>query len=142
MDSVVESASTPTEEIPSGRREENSQNQEPAGPNEIEKSLLKDIYDHPMDGVVRRYSRLGLSRRRGNHAKEALIANGLVQTVDIPTRTGKVVLLEIVPSIREQLRERGVTFPPARDGGPVHVYWKHELRRLLETGRGGVKLRL
>jgi len=132
-DAVAESASTPTEEIPSGRREGGSQNREYSGLNEVEQMLLKDIYDCPMDGVVRRYSRLGLSRRRGNHAKEALIAKGLVQTVDIPTRTGKVVLLEIVPTIREQLRERGVTFPPARDGGPVHVYWKHELRRLLET---------
>lgn len=120
----------PTEPIPPPGK--HGATYEVESPHDLEMMLLKDIYDHPLDGVVRRYSRLGISRRRGNHAKQGLIEQGLIRTVDVPTRTGKVVLLEIASELKDQLRERGISFPSYREGGSIHAYWKSELQRSLE----------
>lgn len=98
---------------------------------EMERALFQDILDHPLDGVVRRYHRMGVSRRRGNHAKANLVAKGMVHTVDVPTKTGKVVLLEVEPTLKEQLRKKGVAFPGYREGGAIHAYWKAELQKAL-----------
>jgi hypothetical protein len=115
--------------IPAGRKEDTSE-EESLG--EIERLLLKDVYDHPLEGVVKRYGRIGVSRRRGNHAKESLIAEGLIRSVDVPTKTGKVVLLEITPDIKVRLKEKGVQFPSFREGGVTHAYWTRELGKAFE----------
>ena len=99
---------------------------------EIEEMLLRDIMTHPLDGVVRRYGRIGISRRRGNHAKEGLITKKVIQTVDIATKTGKVVVLELTPDMRAACKRNGVAFPSFREGGAVHSYWKRELKAVLE----------
>lgn len=93
----------------------------------IEEALLKDIHKHPFDGVVRRYTRLGLSRRRGNHAKEALIHKGVIQPVEIPTRTGKVVLLDFTPAMEAAMKRQNVPVRNRREGGLMHQYWVHLL---------------
>ena len=92
---------------------------------------MRDIREHPLDGVVKRYTRLGVSRRRGNHAKESLMAKNLILSVDVPTKTGKSVLLDLTPHVKENLRQKGIEVPTQRDGGLIHTYWKEELRRLL-----------
>jgi hypothetical protein len=134
-DSAAESDRVPTNEeteaVPEIRKEDGALPSESLG--DIERLLLRDIYDHPLEGVVKRYGRIGVSRRRGNHAKETLIANGLVSPVDVPTKTGKVVLLEIAPDIRNQLRRRGIRFPSFREGGVTHGYWARELKRAFEA---------
>lgn len=93
----------------------------------IEEALLKDIHQYPFDGVVRRYSRLGLSRRRGNHAKESLIGKGVLQPVEIPTRTGKVVLLDFTPEMEAAMKRQDVPIRSRREGGLMHQYWIHQL---------------
>jgi hypothetical protein len=98
-----------------------------------EEALLKDIKDHPLDGVVRRYNRLGLSRRRGNRAKESLIKLGIIEPVDVPTKTGKVVLLDFTDEMKEVLKRNGVPLRNARHGGLIHAYWVDQLRKTLNT---------
>lgn len=97
----------------------------------LEKQLLLDIRDHPLDGVVRRYSRIGVSRRRGNHAKDGLIQKAIIRTVDIPTRTGKVVLLEFSPDLRAKLGREALGLDSQRSGGIVHAYWKATIKKVL-----------
>lgn len=110
------------------------------GLSETEEILLKDIRKHPFDGVVKRYSRLGISRRRGNHAKQGLIEKGVIQPVDVPTKTGKVVLLDFTPAMREAMKRNGIEVTKRKEGGIVHNYWKNEIRKQLDKNGWNVEL--
>jgi hypothetical protein len=100
--------------------------------NDIELCLMKDIMKYPLDGVVKRYSRLGISRRRGNAARESLIKRGALVAVPVTIKQGQTVLLGPSPEMKASLqRVSGMTFNP-RDGGLTHQYWKMKLRRALE----------
>ena len=92
-------------------------------------SLLADILHHPLSGVVDRYRRLHLSRRKGNALKEQLLEREWVVPCEIPTRTGRVVLLEPTPRGEQQLRQLGhrVARVP-RHGGLVHRFWREKVR--------------
>ncbi|MBT3381176.1 MAG: ATP-binding protein [Lentisphaerae bacterium] len=96
-------------------------------PSEVEMLLLQDVRDHPLDGVVKRYARIGVSRRRGNRAKQSLIDRGLLVTVDVPTRTGKVVLLDFSEKMKTALRRSGKLNSTPREGGLAHAYWKQQI---------------
>lgn len=110
------------------------------GLSKTEDLLLKDIHKHPFDGVVKRYARLGISRRRGNHAKQGLIEKGIIQPVDVPTKTGKVVLLDFTPAMRESMKRNGIDVTKRKEGGIVHNYWKNEIRKQLEYDGWDVEL--
>lgn len=99
----------------------------------IEEELLRDIRDHPMDGVVRRYARVSVSRRRGNRAKKDLIARRIVEPVDVSTKTGKVVLLDFTAAMKDAMRRNHVAVRNPREGGLVHAFWVDQLRKALET---------
>jgi hypothetical protein len=128
-DSPQESASPcsdqATEAVPGARKEDESI--KPESPSHLEHLLLKDILDHPLDGVVKRYSRLEVSRRRGNHAKEGLMSRGLVQAVNVSTKTGKVVLLEATSTAKDILQSAGFRTASPREGGLVHAFWKETI---------------
>jgi len=135
-DSAPESALTGVSEgvapIPDGHKDNMSRAESLMPPiPETELWLLQDMRDHPLDGVVRRYNRIGVSRRQGNRAKESLIARGIIQPVDVATRTGKVVLLEFTSAMAEALKRGGKLIPARREGGATHAYWKRELERCL-----------
>ena len=110
------------------------------GLSETEEQLMKDIYANPFDGVVKRYSRLGISRRRGNHAKQGLIKKGVIHPVDVPTKTGKVVLLDFTPALRDSMKRNGVEVTKRKEGGIVHNYWKNEIRKQLVKNGWTVEL--
>lgn len=103
----------------------------PAGPDSIpegERSLLVDVAEHPYSGVVERYKRLQVSRRKGNTWKEGAIAQGLLETVDIPTPSGRIVLLQLTHNGRKFLVERGHAVHERQGwGGLEHEYWKHKV---------------
>jgi hypothetical protein len=103
------------------------------GLSSVEEQLLLDMRDHPLDGVVRRYSRLGISRRRGNHAKERLIGKNVIEPVDVPTKTGKIVLLDFTVAMKEALKRNHIELPGRRTGGLVHSYWKTMLAAAFKT---------
>jgi len=95
---------------------------------EAEKSLLKDITEYPLAGVVERYKRLNWSRRRGNYHKDIIIRRGLVIPVSVTTKSGRVVLLKPTYKAIELLRKEGIdTRRDQRKGGIVHEFWKHKL---------------
>ncbi|VGO15064.1 hypothetical protein PDESU_03644 [Pontiella desulfatans] len=127
-----------TEVVPENHRIE--KHSTGTGLSETEEILLKDIHKHPFDGVVKRYSRMGISRRRGNHAKQNLTEKGIIHSVDIPTRTGKVVLLDLTPIMREAMKRNGIDVPKRKEGGLVHNYWKNEIRKQLEKDGWAVEL--
>ena len=104
-------------------------------------ALLRDVAEYPLSGVVERYRRLGLNRRKGNEAKEACIESGLLRQVPIPTRGGRVMLLELTDPGRSVLKENRIATKdsglPAHRGGPEHEYWRASLARMYE-GQGYV----
>ena len=92
------------------------------------RDLLLDVLHHPYSGMVERYKRLKISRRKGNQLKEAAAREGLVDQVRVPTRSGIVVLLELPCRGRSFLAdETGIQEILPRRGGLVHEYWKHRI---------------
>ncbi len=100
-----------------------------------EEGLLRDVADHPLSGVVERYRRLGLNRRKGNAAKEACLAQGLLQQVPIPTRGGRVVLLEPTVDGLELLKARGFSVGKLTPhiGGLEHEYWRAQVAGIYKS---------
>ncbi len=65
--------------------------------------LLQDILEFPYAGVVERYKRLKMSRRKGTQIKTSLLEQGLVTPHEIPTRSGKTTILEPTKKARVAL---------------------------------------
>jgi hypothetical protein len=104
-----------------------------------EEALLRDVAEHPLSGVVERYRRLKLNRRKGNAAKEGCLAKGVLRHVPIPTRSGRIVLLEPTDQGHKWLKARGCAtgwdqWPP-HSGGLEHEYWRAQVARLYK-GQG------
>jgi hypothetical protein len=119
------------EVLPEIRKDKESKQPNPL--TAIEEQLMRDILEHPFDGVVGRYSRLKVSRRRGNAARLALIQKGVLRPVPVMTRAGKMVLLEPTAELKKSLERHGVEQKPIREGGIVHQFWKRKLRDLLRS---------
>ena len=117
------------EALPQKRKVEESTPRKPL--TDTEELLMRDILKHPLDGVVGRYCRLNISRRRGNAARQSLIKKGVLRLAPVTIRCGKLVLLEPTPEMRTLLEHHGVEQPSSREGGIVHQYWKRKLRDLL-----------
>ena len=126
-----------SKEIPCARRE--AETRPKTGLSAIEERLLLDIRDHPLDGVVKRYNRIGVSRRRGNHVKEALISKGVIEPVDVPTGTGKVVLLDFTKAMKEAMKRNNVWNRNPREGGLIHAFWVSELSKTFDAEGWKVK---
>jgi hypothetical protein len=76
-----------------------------------EKALLVDVMQYPLSGVVERYLRLGVSRRKGTTWKETCVQRDVIIPVDIPTRSGRTTLLQISEGGKRVLRELGHEVP-------------------------------
>ena len=101
---------------------------------ETEKELLKDILQYPGAGVVERYKRLSLSRRKGNRAKQILFNKSLIKEIPIITKKGRVVLLELTRYGRFILKNLQVDVDTGkRAGGAVHEYWKEVVAGYYES---------
>jgi len=85
--------------------------------------LINDIAVYRFSGVVERYRRLKWSRRKGNEFKNLLIRKGLIDMEEIPTRSGRVVLLKLTKNgqlFEDNLKENDIK----RQGGIIHEFWK------------------
>ncbi len=101
---------------------------------EKEERFLTNVVEHPLFGSVERYRNLCLSRRKGNTVREACIQKGLLVPIDIPTRSGKVVLLELTDAGRGALRNQGYEVPVRSHWGSLeHEYWKHKVAEKLKN---------
>ncbi|OVE78858.1 hypothetical protein BVY01_04290 [bacterium I07] len=97
---------------------------------EEEKRLLKDIWEYPGSGVVERYKRLKMSRRKGNKAKLKLLKIQCIKEIPIITNRGKVMLLELTKMGWKILKDSDEKLiRRKRSGGAVHEYWKVQIAR-------------
>jgi len=131
-------------EIPSPAASESDSDADAQAPCELsaqEIAFLRDIIEHPLSGVVERYRRLGVSRRKGSTWKEHLTSKAIVQPIDIPTRGGRVVLLEPTPQGIALLKDLGVEVPSGpRMGGLEHEYWRHKVAERLRNDGYDVRM--
>jgi hypothetical protein len=93
------------------------------GADERMKEFLMDVLEHPMCGVVARYKRLGISRRKGTELKKRMIDDELLCSEDVSTEVGTTTLLELTAKGRQIL----AAGPAQRAHGKEsleHRYWK------------------
>lgn len=104
----------------------------PLAVTEKEDLLLRDVNDHPISTVTRRYERLGWNPKTGNDTKDGVIRKGLAVFSPVTTPTGIVKILSLTDTGDEYLREKGVLRERGRHGGPEHEYWKAVVGERLE----------
>jgi hypothetical protein len=96
-----------------------------------EEKLLNDINQNKLSGVVERYKRLGWSRRKGNELKNSLLKNQLIDTEDIPTKSGRVIILKLTKEGKNQIdKSKTPHKKEPREGGVTHEYWKKKYAEL------------
>jgi DNA-binding MarR family transcriptional regulator len=114
--------------VPRGAGKETKEKTEK--PARAEELLLRDIAEDRSSSTTERYMRLGLNAYQGNKARESLILKGLIEAKDMPTRTGRVKLLELTTKGIELVRALGMnTGLSCRKGGPEHEYMKDRVAR-------------
>lgn len=97
------------------------------------KSLLKDIVEYPLDGVVDRYKRLGWNPREGNAVKERVVDLRLVKPVKITHGKRRIRLFEVTGFGKEVLKGEGVKVNGSwRRGGVLHQYWCKAVKKEYE----------
>jgi len=95
---------------------------------ELEENVIKDIVKFPYSGVVERYKRLGLSRRKGNACKKSLVSKGILETERICDGNRILVMLKLTNKGKELTRKLGEKIIGSpRNGGMEHKYWKNKL---------------
>lgn len=118
--------------------------QDSGGPVELserEQHFLINIFERPLYGSVERYHGLGLSRRKGNILRESCVNRGLIAPVEILTRSGKTVLLELTPHGRHALRNLGHPVPDRHRWGSLeHEYWKQKVAQKIAAIGWTVKI--
>lgn len=88
-----------------------------------EEKLLEDINQNKLSGVVERYKRLNVSRRKGNELKNSLYKKQLIDTEEIPTKSGRVIVLKLTKEGKNQI-DKSKYKKDLREGGITHEYWK------------------
>ena len=99
-----------------------------------ELKLLIDITQNKFSGVVERYKRLGWSRRKGNENKKSLLSKDLIGIEEIPTDSGRIVILKLTNKGKVVLND--ITPEPgkeSRQGGITHEYWKNKYAKIYEN---------
>jgi len=97
---------------------------------EEEKEYLIDILKNPLSGVVERNNRLKMSARKGNGLKELLMAKDLIETKEIGTGSGRVVLAQLTKEGGHVLGEsRYESNNRTRQYGLTHEFWRDKVRR-------------
>ncbi|MCC6968806.1 MAG: ATP-binding protein [Phycisphaerales bacterium] len=95
-------------------------------------ALLRHIAEHPLVGVAARYDALGLSRRKGDALKDALVQHGALRPVSVPIPRGRVLLLELTEDGRDAAHALGATIA-AVHGSLPHAYWQQQAADLLHA---------
>lgn len=95
-------------------------------------ALLRHVAEHPLVGVAARYDALGLSRRKGDALKDALVQHGALRPVSVPIPRGRVLLLELTEDGRDAAQSLGATIA-AVHGSLPHAYWQQQAADLLHA---------
>jgi hypothetical protein len=93
-------------------------------------ALLEDVLNHPLDGVLHRYRRLGMGVSRAHRLKERLIRSGWLETEIVPHLHTRKFVLRLSHTARKYL---GISteMPWSRES-IAHAYWKHYYAHLME----------
>jgi hypothetical protein len=92
--------------------------------------LLRDIRERPLSDTTSRYGRLGLNPKSGNEQRKKLIAEGLIEPVEITSHDGWLVLHELTEKGRVVLRDMGYAVTASTEG-VAHRFWKNWLSERL-----------
>lgn len=95
-------------------------------------ALLRHIAEHPLVGVAARYDALGLSRRKGDAIKDALVQHRAVRPVSVPIPRGRVLLLELTEDGRHAAESLGITVT-AVHGSLPHAFWQQHAAEALRS---------
>lgn len=88
---------------------------------ELELAFLKDVLEHPEDGVRTRYKRLGLSAGRGQRIKDHLLDQRWLEAETIPIGRTRKMMLRPTSQARKLL---DVSSDERPHGSIAHEYWK------------------
>jgi hypothetical protein len=99
---------------------------------DLEIQFLIDIYKYPLAGVVKRYTRLQISKRKGNELKEKLENQQYIKTIDISTLRGRIKLFEITEKGQEIITPLGYKPKSWRKGGVEHQYWQYKTAQFFQ----------
>ena len=84
--------------------------------------FLRDVHDHPYDGVDARYKRLAWSADKGNRVKRMLLAKNLLSEEAVTINRTRRLLLRVPPFYRHALS----SYPrEQRRESLLHEFWKH-----------------
>jgi hypothetical protein len=95
-----------------------------------DRKFMLDVYQYPVSFVTERYSRLGLSARKGNEIQQALLNNHLLTSANISIDRKIIKILGLTEQGRNVL---GIKTQSSREGGLVHRYWQHRLAEHLKS---------
>ena len=96
-----------------------------------EQILLHDIHSNKLSGVVERYRRLQWSRRKGNELKNSLLKKQLIETEEIPTKSGRVIVLKLTKIGKSNIDQP--ISQDIREGGITHEFWKNKYAQILKN---------
>lgn len=98
-----------------------------------EQILLQEIHNNKLSGVVERYKRLHWSRRKGNELKNSLLKKQLIDTEEIPTKSGRVIVLKLTKQgklfLDKPIKNKPIDI---REGSVTHEYWKNKYAQILK----------
>lgn len=98
-----------------------------------ELALLRDVAEHPISAITKRYERLGWNYKTGNNVKDAVISKALARFDAVSTPTGHVKILSLAEPARDLLERAGVRVQRLRHGGAEHEYWKFAIAQHLRS---------
>jgi len=103
------------------------------------KALLLDIADNPITSTSQRYRQLSLNPKQGNELRKELLAQRLIQHVDINTGKARIRLIQPTQEGKMLLREQGIRIVEhRRKGSLVHQYWCQKAKEHFEKKGYGV----
>jgi hypothetical protein len=94
--------------------------------------FLADITARPLSTTVSRYQRLNISRRRGNAIRQHLTSAGIIEAVNIATRSGQVVLYQLTDLGRDVCSTIGIALSAKSRESLEHRYWVNKTTQFFE----------
>jgi len=115
-------------QIPESQTPQTSQDKDTSPLNALEKVLINNILERPLDGVDKRTKRLGLHPSNIANLHSSLTDKGIIKTVGVD----KKKLFEITPDGRILIEKAGIDIKKQDSrGGVEHTYWiNHVLQSL------------
>ncbi|MFC1829020.1 ATP-binding protein [Thermodesulfobacteriota bacterium] len=117
-------------QIPEPQTPQTSQDKDTSLLNALEKVLINNIIERPLDGVDKRTKRLGLHPSNIANLHSSLTEKGIIKTVGVD----KKKLFEITPDGRILIEKAGIGIKKQDSrGGVEHTYWINQVLQSLRN---------